>query len=137
LLNGRRATTHWRYAQMLQDRLPNCQVEKDSIYVADGPIWTSAGMTAGIDLVVGLTERDHGVEIARSVAKGMVMYHRRSGGQSQQSALLDLGANEDRVQRALNFARQNLAQSLTIDDLPRPPASARVSSRGSFARKPE
>jgi len=117
LLNGRRATTHWRYAQTLQERFPSCQVEMDKIYIADGPIWTSAGMTAGTDLVVGLIERDHGVEVARSVAKGMVMYHRRSGGQSQHSTLLDLGTNEDRIQRALNFARQNLAQSLTIEDL--------------------
>lgn len=117
LLNGRRATTHWRYAQALQDRFPSCEVDMDKIFIADEPIWTSAGMTAGTDLVVGMIERDHGSDIARSVAKGMVMYHRRSGGQSQHSTLLDLGANEDRVQRALNYARQNLAESLTIDDL--------------------
>ncbi|MCK1280999.1 GlxA family transcriptional regulator [Bradyrhizobium sp. 61] len=117
LLNGRRATTHWRYAQALQDRFPSCKVDMDKIFIADGPIWTSAGMTAGTDLVVGMIERDHGSDIARSVAKGMVMYHRRSGGQSQHSTLLDLSANEDRVQRALNYARQNLAESLTIDDL--------------------
>ncbi len=117
LLNGRRATTHWRYAQTLQERFPNCQVDMDKIYVADGPIWTSAGMTAGTDLVVGLIERDHGVEVAQSVAKGMVMYHRRAGGHSQHSTLLDLGANEDRVQRALDYARQNLAQSLSIEEL--------------------
>ncbi|WP_246373826.1 GlxA family transcriptional regulator [Gluconacetobacter tumulicola] len=117
LLNGRRATTHWRYAQALQDRFPDCNVDMDKIFISDGPIWTSAGMTAGTDLVVGMIERDHGPEVARSVAKGMVMYHRRSGGQSQHSTLLDLGTNEDRVQRALNHARRNLAQSLTIDDL--------------------
>lgn len=117
LLNGRRATTHWRYAQALQDRFPSCGVDMDKIFIADGPIWTSAGMTAGTDLVLGMIERDHGSDVARSVAKGMVMYHRRSGGQSQHSTLLDLSANEDRVQRALNYARQNLAESLTIDDL--------------------
>ncbi|MBE9605928.1 GlxA family transcriptional regulator [Acetobacteraceae bacterium H6797] len=117
LLNGRRATTHWRYAKSLQERFPSCTVDMDKIYIADGPIWTSAGMTAGIDLVVGLIERDHGVEAARTVAKSMVMYHRRSGGQSQHSTLLDLGTNEDRVQRALNFARQNLTRNLSIDDL--------------------
>ncbi|MGM4891562.1 GlxA family transcriptional regulator [Tardiphaga sp. 709] len=119
LLNGRRATTHWRYARALQDRFPSCRVDMDKIFLADGPIWTSAGMTAGTDLVVGIIERDHGSDVARSVAKGMVMYHRRSGGQSQHSTLLDLSANEDRVQRALNYARQNLAESLTIDDLAR------------------
>src|ERR1700754_3852167 len=82
LLNGRRATTHWRYAQALQKRFPSCHVDMDKIFIADGPIWTSAGMTAGTDLIVGMIERDHGSEPARSVAKGMVMYHRRSGGQS-------------------------------------------------------
>jgi transcriptional regulator GlxA family with amidase domain len=117
LLNGRRATTHWRYAQTLQDRFPSCRIDMDKIYIADGPIWTSAGMTAGTDLVVGLIERDHGVEVARSVAKGMVMYHRRSGGQSQHSTLLDLGTNEDRIQRALDYARQNLARGLSINEL--------------------
>ena len=117
LLNGRRATTHWRYAQALRDRFPSCRVDMDKIFIADGPIWTSAGMTAGTDLVVGMIERDHGVEVARSVAKGMVMYHRRSGGQSQHSILLDLSPQEDRIQGALNYARQNLAEELTIEDL--------------------
>lgn len=117
LLNGRRATTHWRYAQAMQDRFPSCRVDMDKIFISDGPIWTSAGMSAGTDLVVGMIERDHGSDLARSVAKGMVMYHRRSGGQSQHSALLDLSANEDRIQRALNYARQNLSESLTIEGL--------------------
>lgn len=117
LLNGRRATTHWRYAQAMQDRFPSCRVDIDKIFISDGSIWTSAGMSAGTDLVVGMIERDHGSDLARSVAKGMVMYHRRSGGQSQHSALLDLSANEDRIQRALNYARQNLSESLTIEDL--------------------
>lgn len=117
LLNGRRATTHWRYAAALQERFPSCRVEADSIFVEDGPIWTSAGMTAGIDLIVGMIERDHGTELARAVAKGMVMYHRRSGGHPQHSALLDMDAREDRIQRALNFARANLQRKLTIDDL--------------------
>ncbi|NTA13816.1 GlxA family transcriptional regulator [Agrobacterium tumefaciens] len=117
LLNGRRATTHWRYAQALQDRFPSCHVDMDKLFISDGPIWTSAGMTAGTDLVVGMIERDHGSDVARSVAKGMVMYHRRSGGQSQHSTLLDLSVNEDRIQRVLDYARQNLSETLAIDDL--------------------
>jgi len=119
LLNGRRATTHWRYARELQARFPGCQVDMDKIFIEDGHVWTSAGMSAGTDLVVGMIERDLGPERARTVAKGMVMYHRRSGGQSQHSALLDLGTSEDRVQKALSYARQNLRESLTIDDLAR------------------
>jgi transcriptional regulator GlxA family with amidase domain len=102
----------------------------DKIFISDGPIWTSAGMTAGTDLVVGMIERDHGSELARLVAKGMVMYHRRSGGQSQHSTLLDLDANEDRIQRALNYARQNLSESLAIEDL----AHAACLSPRQFAR---
>lgn len=119
LLNGRRATTHWRYAAELQARFPDCGVDMDKIFVADGQIWTSAGMSAGTDLVVGMIERDLGPDPARAVAKGMVMYHRRSGGQSQHSALLDLGASEDRIQRALTYARQNLRESLSTEDLAR------------------
>lgn len=117
LLSGRRATTHWRYAAALQERFPSCQVDRDKIFIEDGTIWTSAGMTAGIDLVVGMIERDHGSELAQTVAKGLVMYHRRSGGQSQHSALLELNAREDRVQRALNFARANLKARLDIEEL--------------------
>ncbi len=63
LLNGRRATTHWRYASILQERFPSCQVDLDKIFIEDG-IWTSAGMTAGIDLVIGMIERDHGNDLA-------------------------------------------------------------------------
>src|SRR3569833_641706 len=74
--------------------LPDCRVDMDKILVADGQIWTSAGMTAGIDLIVGMIERDQGPELARSVAKGMVIYHRRSGGQSQHSTLIDLSTSE-------------------------------------------
>ncbi len=72
----------------------------DKIFIEDGHVWTSAGMSAGTDLVVGMIERDLGPDRARAVAKGMLMYHRRSGGQSQHSALLDLGASEDRIQKA-------------------------------------
>ncbi|MGY3405381.1 transcriptional regulator GlxA family with amidase domain [Bradyrhizobium sp. GM5.1] len=112
LLNGRRATTHWRYAQEMQARFPGCNVDADKIFIADGQIWTSAGMSAGTDMVVGMIERDLGAERARSVAKGMVMYHSRPGGQSQHSVLLEVGTSEDRIQKALNYARQNLRESL-------------------------
>jgi transcriptional regulator GlxA family with amidase domain len=93
LLDGRRATTHWAYAQELQQRFPKVRVEMDRIFVADGPIWTSAGMTAGIDLALGLVERDMGQDIARATARTMVVHHRRAGGQSQHSAMLELDGN--------------------------------------------
>jgi transcriptional regulator GlxA family with amidase domain len=117
LLDGRRATTHWRFANELQRRYPKTSVEMDRIFIADGQIWTSAGMTAGIDLALGLVERDIGPEKARDVARMLVVYHRRAGGQSQHSALLEMDAKSDRVQNALQFARRNLASSLTVEKL--------------------
>jgi transcriptional regulator GlxA family with amidase domain len=119
LLDGRRATTHWRYAQQMQERFPKCIVDMDKIFIADGQIWTSAGMSAASDLAVGMIESDHGAELARLVAKGMVMHHRRAGGQSQHSALLDLDVKADRVQTALTYAKRNLRMSLEIEDLAR------------------
>jgi transcriptional regulator GlxA family with amidase domain len=117
LLDGRRATTHWAYAQELQQRFPKVRVEMDRIFVADGPIWTSAGMTAGIDLALGLIERDIGQDIARATARTMVVHHRRAGGQSQHSAMLELDAKSDRVQTALAYARRNLREPLTVEKL--------------------
>src|SRR4029077_12450359 len=90
LLDGRRATTHWSRARDLQARFPKVKVEEDRIFIIDGPVWTSAGMTAGIDLAVAMTEKDLGADVARAVARQLVVYHRRAGGQSQFSALLEL-----------------------------------------------
>ncbi|MGE8064843.1 GlxA family transcriptional regulator [Pseudomonas sp. NPDC089569] len=117
LLDGRRATTHWAYARQLQERFASIKVEADRIYVIDGPIWTSAGMTAGIDLALAMVEKDHGAELARSVAQKLVMYHRRAGGQSQHSALLALEPKSDRIQTVLGYAREHLAQALSVEQL--------------------
>jgi transcriptional regulator GlxA family with amidase domain len=117
LLDGRRATTHWLFAKELQRRYPKTSVEVDRIFIADGQVWTSAGMTAGIDLALSLVERDIGREKARDAARTLVVHHRRAGGQSQHSALLDLDAKSDRVQNALQFARRNLGASLTVEKL--------------------
>src|SRR5260221_13337935 len=91
-------------------RSPKVSVEVDRIFIADGQIWTSAGMTAGLDLALGLVERDIGREKVREAARVLVLHHRRAGGQSQHSALLDLDASSDRVQTALQFARRNLGR---------------------------
>jgi len=117
LLNGRRATTHWYYARELQARFPEVKVEEDRIFIVDGPIWTSAGATAGLDLALALIEKDLGAEAARSVAKKLVMHHRRSGGQSQHSELLALSPKSDRIQNALSYAEKNLGSSLSVDKL--------------------
>jgi transcriptional regulator GlxA family with amidase domain len=117
LLSGRRATTHWHFAREMQVRHPDIQVEDDRIYIVDGPVWTSAGMTAGLDLALAMVEKDCGPELARAVAHKMVMHQQRSGGQSQHSEMLDLAPKSDRIQNALNYARKNLSRALTVEEL--------------------
>jgi transcriptional regulator GlxA family with amidase domain len=117
LLQQRRATTHWRFADEFQRRFPETRVEIDRIFVADGPVWTSAGMSAGMDLALSLVESDHGRELAKRTAQGLVIHHRRAGGQSQHSALLELDAKSDRVQTALAYAKQNLRSALSTEEL--------------------
>lgn len=117
LLDGRRATTHWARARELQLRYPLAKIEEDRIFVEDGPIWTSAGMTAGLDLALAFIERDLGIEAARSVSRALVMYHRRSGGQSQFSILLELEPKSDRIQKVLTYARRHLANRLDVEEL--------------------
>jgi transcriptional regulator GlxA family with amidase domain len=80
VLDGRRATTHWAFARMLKSRFPKITVDEDRIFITDGSIWTSAGMTAGVDLALALIEQDLGPQIARQVARKLVVYHRRAGG---------------------------------------------------------
>jgi transcriptional regulator GlxA family with amidase domain len=117
LLDGRRATTHWNRARELQARFPKVQVEEDRIFITDGPVWTSAGMTAGIDLALAMIEKDLGADVARAVARKLVVYHRRAGGQRQFSALLELEPKSDRIQSALAYAKRNLATPLTVGQL--------------------
>ena len=117
LLDGRRATTHWYHARDLQARFPKVKVEEDRIFISDGPVWTSAGATASVDLALALIENDFGAEVARSVAKKLVVYHRRAGGQSQFSALLELEPKSDRIQSALTYAKRNLTSKLTVHEL--------------------
>jgi transcriptional regulator GlxA family with amidase domain len=117
VLDDRRATTHWAHARELQTNYPRINVEEDRIFIVDGPVWTSAGMTAGTDLAISMVERDLGVKIARTIAKRMVLFHRRAGGQLQHSTLLDLDAKSDRIQTALVFAKSNLHTQLTVDRL--------------------
>lgn len=126
LLDGRRATTHWAHARTLRSRFPAVDVEPDRIFLVDGKVWTSAGMSAGIDLALALVEDDFGAEVARRVAQGLVVYLRRPGGQSQFSALLELEPKSDRVRRALLHAREHLANPLSVEELAE---AARLSPR--------
>ncbi|MGO4501523.1 MULTISPECIES: GlxA family transcriptional regulator [unclassified Dyella] len=126
LLDGRRATTHWLLARDLAERFPKVQVEEDRIFIIDGPIWTSAGMSAGIDLALAMVEKDLGAEVARQVARKLVLYHRRAGGQSQFSTLLELEPKSDRIQSALTYAKSHLQSALSVEELA---AAANLSAR--------
>lgn len=117
LLDGRRATTHWRYAGLLQSHYPTVQVEVDRIFIRDGAVWTSAGMTAGMDLALAMIEDDLGTNVAQGVARDMVVHRRRLGGQSQFSALHDLAPDNPRIRDALQFAADHLAEDLNVDRL--------------------
>ncbi|NMZ77282.1 helix-turn-helix domain-containing protein [Pseudomonas nitroreducens] len=126
LLDGRRATTHWAYADALREHHPEIRLEVDRIFIEDRGVWTSAGLTAAMDLALGIVENDLGTATANAVARVLVMYHRRSGGQSQHSQMLSLAPKSDRVQASLEFARANLAGDLTVDALS---ASVHLSTR--------
>jgi transcriptional regulator GlxA family with amidase domain len=117
MLDNRRATTHWLHARELKRRYPNVSVEEDRIFITDGSIWTSAGGSAGIDLALGMVEQDLGNDVAMIVAKKLVLFHRRAGGQSQHSTLLDLSPKSDRIQSAIAYARQNLNKPLSVEEL--------------------
>ena len=117
LLDGRNATTHWRYAASLARQYPSIRVEPDRIFVRDGDVWTSAGITAGIDLALALIAEDLGEPIAKRTAQRLVVHHRRPGGQSQFSALLELGQPNGRFGGLLSWAQERLHEPLPVDRL--------------------
>jgi transcriptional regulator GlxA family with amidase domain len=117
LLKGLRATTHWIEAKKLAQRYRDIQVDSDRIFIKQGRVWTSAGVTAGIDLTLALIEEDLGAVVARNVAKGLVVYYRRPGGQSQFSTLLDVAGTDSRFGPTLGWAREHLGERLSIERL--------------------
>jgi len=120
LLRGRRATTHWAECGLLHDTYADVVVESDAIYVQDGNVWTSAGVTAGIDLALALVAEDHGHQAAAGVARHLVVYLQRSGGQAQFSALLAAqGADTQPVRDLLSWLRDHLAEDLSVPALAR------------------
>ena len=116
LLNGRRATTHWERTADFTRRYPTVRLEPDRIYVRDGAIWSSAGITAGIDLALALIAEDLGEAVARRTAQQLVVHHRRPGGQSQFSALSALGGG-GRFDELLTWMEDHLAEPLTVERL--------------------
>ena len=128
LLDGRRATTHWQRSRDFQRRYPAVRLEPDRIFVQDGSLWSSAGITAGIDMALAMIGADLGEDVARRTAQQLVVYHRRPGGQSQFSALLEMQGG--RFDALLAWARENLALPLTVDQL----AERAAMSPRNFAR---
>jgi len=116
-LDGRRATTHWRFSSDLQQKFPKVEVAKDQIFIVDGSVWTSAGMAATIDMALAMIDNDCGHEVSRMVARKLVVYHRRAGGHSQFSAMLELEPKSDRIQKAIDYANANLRQGLSVEEL--------------------
>lgn len=129
LLDGKRATTHWRRASQLAQMFPSVRVEPDCIHIKDGAVWTSAGVTAGIDLALAMIAEDLGEEVAANVAREMVVYAKRPGGQAQHSALLELDAGV-RFAQLNAWMREHLNEDLSVERLA---AKAAMSPRN-FAR---
>ena len=119
LLDGRRATTHWAYCDRLAAAAPSCRVAADAIFVKDGAIYSSAGVTAGMDLALALVEEDLGPAIALLVAQALVMYVRRPGGQAQFSRQIEAQRRDDRFGRLHLWMMENLAEALKVEDLAR------------------
>ncbi len=130
VLDGKRATTHWGRTPDFQKRYPDVRLEPDCIYTHDGKLWTSAGITAGIDLALALIADDLGEEVSRRSAQELVVYHRRPGGQSQFSALLDIERIDGRFTPLLGWMRERLHEDLSIETLA---AQSNMSPRN-FAR---
>ena len=117
LLDGRRATTHWSLTRDFIVRFPKVKIEPDQIFTRDGNIWTSAGISAGIDLALAMVAEDHGDAVAQDTARQLVLYQRRSGGQSQFSSLLELKAPTGRFAVLLSWIREHLDSPLSVEDL--------------------
>ena len=130
LLDGRRATTHWASADDFSRRYPRVELDADRIFIRDGDIWTSAGVSAGVDLALALIEDDLGSEVGRRTAQQLVVHQRRPGGQSQFSALVELGGRTGRFVQLIDWVRAHLAEPLTVERL----ADRAAMSPRNFAR---
>lgn len=117
VLDGRQATTHWSDVRELQERYPQVHVQADAIYTNDGDTWTSAGITAGMDMALAMVAADHGQPLALKVAKRMVMASKRSGGQSQFSRQLQALDLPDQLAQLEHWMRENLRLRLGVDQL--------------------
>ena len=130
LLDGKRATTHWSRTDDFARRYPRIRLDADRIFIREGEVWTSAGITAGIDLALALIEDDLGSQVARATAQQLVVHQRRPGGQSQFSALLDTGGLHGRFADLMDWVRARLGEPLGVERL----AGQAAMSPRNFAR---
>jgi AraC family transcriptional activator FtrA len=127
LLDGRRATTHWRYADELRHRYPHIDVDSNVLYIEEGRVLTSAGSAAGLDLCLHVVRRDFGADVANAVARRLVVQPHRDGGQAQFiEAPVAVDPDDDRIAQSIDWARANLAEPISVDSLAR---QARMSTR--------
>lgn len=120
LLDGRRATTHWRYAEQLRRRYPEIEVDPKPLYVDDGDVLTSAGCAAGLDLCLHIVRTDFGAAVANAVARRLVIQPHRDGGQAQYiEAPVTADPEDDRVAKSMTWARQHLGEPITVEMLAR------------------
>lgn len=117
LLDGKRATTHWRFTERLQAAYPTSVITSDRIFVQDGKLWTSAGVTTGIDMALAFVQQDYGVELSREIAQDMVLHHRREGGQSQNQGSMQFNPPSGRVEQVLVYARSHIKENLSVSRL--------------------
>jgi transcriptional regulator GlxA family with amidase domain len=136
LLDGRKATTHWKWCEILSKKYPDIDVDPDPIFIRDGKVYTSAGVTAGMDLALALVEEDHGSRLALEVARDLVLYLRRPGGQSQFSAALTTQLSDRKPLRDLAaWMLDNLNRPLTVQTLARHVAMSPRNFARIFARE--
>jgi transcriptional regulator GlxA family with amidase domain len=129
LLDGMKVTTHWVFSKLLQDRYPELEVQPDSLYIKQGRTYTSAGITAGMDLSLTLVEEDCGKDIAMAVARTLVLFYRRPGGQNQFSDVI-LSQSSEHFSKLIEWIMQNLREEMTVERLA---GQANMSARN-FAR---
>ena len=136
LLDGRRATTHWGYTEDFASRFPKVQLETDKIFIKQGSIYTAAGVTSGIDLALALVEEDHGREVALAIARALVMFLRRPGGQTQFSAQLSGQFAEHEPLRDLQgYILEHPEADLTVESMARRVAMSPRHFARMFARE--
>jgi transcriptional regulator GlxA family with amidase domain len=136
LLDGRRATTHWQWCDTLAGLFPQVEVERDAIFVVDGPVYTSAGVTAGMDLALALVEEDLGADVAREVAQELVVFLRRPGGQSQFSAQIAAPpAEREPLREIQTYIAANVGAELSVPALARRAAMSPRNFARAFRRE--